>query len=52
MITYYYCDRCGKPITSIDHDTLCQKCALELYEKIFYNNPQNLKGTDNQRDGF
>lgn len=43
MITYYYCDRCGKPITSIDHDTLCQECALELYQKIFGNDDPQKK---------
>ena len=50
MITYYYCDKCGKPVVpEFDKDdaVLCRKCALELYEKIFYNNPQHLKGTQN-----
>lgn len=47
MITYCYCDKCGKPVTSdFDEDgaILCKKCALELYHKIFYNNPQRIKG--------
>jgi len=48
MITYCYCDKCGKsvnhPLSDEDGVLLCKDCALELYNKIFYNNPRNSTG--------
>ena len=42
--TYYYCDKCGKPIDNrlIPKDltceySLCPDCAAKLYQKIFGN---------------
>jgi len=42
MITYCYCDRCGKPVDRSDADQnkyiFCKECAIELYQKIFKDN--------------
>lgn len=44
---YDYCDRCNSPIYRSDEPQgkveLCPKCARELYQKIFGNEPPNKK---------
>ena len=35
--TYNYCDCCGKPVNSADHDcyAFCKECASRLLSKIY-----------------